>query len=455
MKHILILGAGRSSFSLIQYMMKLCAERDWQMTVGDLNVDFVKQKIGESIVAKAIVFNATDSAQCDHEVSNADIVISLLPPRLHHLVALACLKHRKNLVTASYVSAEMKMLDKEAKEKGLLFLNEIGLDPGIDHLSAMKTIDQLKNAGHQLHAFESFTGGLVAPESDNNPWGYKISWNPKNVVLAGQGTPVKFRQEGKFKYIPYHKLFRRTEIIDIEGYGRFEGYANRDSLKYEEEYNLHGIPTIYRGTLRRPGFCRAWDVFVQLGATDDSYTIEGSEDMTYRDFINLFLSYNPYDSVEIKLMHYLHIDQDDPIMEKLTWLGIFEKKKIGIKNATPAQILQKIIEEKWVLNPEDKDMIVMWNKFEYYDKTDEGKRKMITSSLVVKGDNQLNTAMAKTVGLPLGIAAKLILEGKTTLKGVHIPTTKELYEPILAELKLYGIEFKEKLTEVLKPAPVI
>lgn len=455
MKNILILGAGRSSYSLIRYMLKLCAERDWQMTVGDLNVDFVKQKIGDSIFAKAIVFNATDQQQCDHEVAKADIVISLLPPRLHHLIALACLRHRKNLVTASYVSAEMKMLDKEAKEKGLLFLNEIGLDPGIDHLIAMQTIDRLKAEGHRLHAFESFTGGLVAPESDDNPWGYKISWNPKNVVLAGQGTPVKFRQEGKYKYIPYHKLFRRTEVIDIEGYGRFEGYANRDSLKYEEEYNIQGIPTIYRGTLRRPGFCRAWDVFVQLGATDDSYTLEGSEDMTYRDFINSFLAYNPYDSVEIKLMHYLHIDQDDPVMEKLKWLGIFENKKVGIKQATPAQILQKIIEEKWVLKPEDKDMIVMWNKFEYDDINENYQRKMITLSMVVKGDNQLETGMAKTVGLPMGIAAKMILEGRTTLTGVRIPTAKEFYEPILAELKTLGIEFTSKTTTLTQPSSVL
>ncbi len=227
----------------------------------------------------------------------------------------------------------------------------------------MKVLDEIRDQGGKMLVFESFTGGLVAPESDNNPWNYKFTWNPRNVVLAGQGSAAKFYQEGRYKYIPYNKLFRRTETIEIEGYGKFEGYANRDSLGYREVYRLNEIPTIYRGTLRRPGYCRAWDAFVQLGATDDSYVLEGSEDMTYRQFINSFLPYNPNDSVELKLKHYLRLWDDSPIFEKLEWLGIFSEKKVGLKDATPAQILQKILEEKWSLDPDDKDMLVMWHKF--------------------------------------------------------------------------------------------
>jgi saccharopine dehydrogenase-like NADP-dependent oxidoreductase len=319
----------------------------------------------------------------------------------------------------------------------------MGLDPGIDHMSAMQILDRIRSAGHELLGFESFTGGLVAPESDSNPWHYKFSWNPANVVRAGQEGPAKFIQEGKYKYIPYNRLFRRTEIIEIDKYGKFEGYANRDSLKYIEKYNLQGIPTIYRGTLRRPGFCRAWNVFVQLGATDDSYIMENTETMTHREFIDSFLYYSESDSVELKLYRYMHIDQDSFIIEKLKWLGIFDDTPVGIKNATPAKILEHILDKKWKLEPDDKDMIVMWHKITYKEK-DKTYPTNLTSSLVVIGENMKNTAMAKTVGLPLAIATKLVLNGEIRIKGLCIPTMKEIYEPVLKELKDHGISFVEK-----------
>jgi saccharopine dehydrogenase (NAD+, L-glutamate forming) len=322
----------------------------------------------------------------------------------------------------------------------------MGVDPGIDHMSAMRGIDRIREQGHELLCFESFTGGLIAPESDNNPWHYKITWNPRNVVLAGQGGPARFIQEGTYKYIPYHRLFRRTEVIDIEDFGKFEGYANRDSLKYIERYRLQDVPTIYRGTLRRPGFCRAWDVFVQLGATDDSYIMQDTEEMTYKQFINSFLYYSPEDPVRTKLYQYMHIDQDSDVREKLEWLGIFNDTKIGLKNATPAQILEQILCRKWVLEPGDKDMLVMWHKFIYRQKG-YPKPTLLTSSLVVTGDDTVNTAMAKTVGLPLGIAARMILTGQIRLDGVYIPTLKAIYEPILRELESYGIVFREKSTD--------
>jgi len=322
----------------------------------------------------------------------------------------------------------------------------MGLDPGIDHMSAMSEIDSIKRNGHELLGFESFTGGLVAPKSDNNPWHYKLSWNPRNVVLAGQEGVVKFIQEGKYKYIPYNRVFKRTELIKIKGYGAFEGYANRDSLKYIDRYHLEGVPTVYRGTLRRRGFCRAWNVFVQLGMTDDSYQIENVEQMTYRDFVNSFLYYHPSDSVETKLFHDQHIDQDSDIIEKLKWLGIFENKPIGLSRATPAQVLEKLIKEKWKLEPDDKDMIVMWHKFTYLDQHTQKKIEK-HSSLVVIGDDPVNTAMSKTVGLPMGIAAKLILTGKIKKTGLFIPTFPELYEPTLAELEDYGIRFQENFKE--------
>ncbi|MEN8901843.1 MAG: saccharopine dehydrogenase C-terminal domain-containing protein, partial [Nonlabens sp.] len=348
---------------------------------------------------------------------------------------------------ASYVSPEMEALDSEVKEKGLVFMNEIGVDPGVDHMSAMKVIDHITNQGGKLLLFESFTGGLVAPEDDNNLWNYKFTWNPRNVVTAGQGGAAKFIQEGKYKYIPYNRLFRRTEFLEVEGYGRFEALANRNSLKYREVYGLEDVLTLYRGTMRRIGFSKAWNMFVQLGMTDDTYVIEGSENMTYRDFVNSFLPYSPTDSVELKMRHELKIDQDDIMWLKLEELDIFNnKKKIGIKDATPAQMLQAILENSWTLQPGEKDMIVMYHKFGYEL---NGEKKQIDSTMVCLGDGNLQTAMAKTVGLPVGIAALKILNGEITEPGVQIPITAAVYEPILNELEGYGIRFRESETDYL------
>ena len=321
-------------------------------------------------------------------------------------------------------------------------MNEIGLDPGIDHMSAMQVIDKIKDAGGKMLLFESFCGGIVAPESDDNLWNYKFTWNPRNVVLAGQGGAAMFIQEGTYKYIPYNKLFRRTEFLKVNGSGAFEAYANRDSLKYRSIYGLDNIPTMYRGTIRKVGFSRAWDIFVQLGMTDDSYTIEASENMSYRDFVNLFLGYSPSDSVELKLRSYLKIEQDDVMWAKLVELDLFNpKKKIGLINATPAKMLQKILEDSWTLEEDDKDMIVMQHLFGYEL---DGKKYQIESSFVVLGENQTYTAMSKTVGLPVGIAALKILKGEIKTPGVQIPITKEVYEPILKELEAHGIKFSEK-----------
>jgi saccharopine dehydrogenase (NAD+, L-glutamate forming) len=316
----------------------------------------------------------------------------------------------------------------------------LGLDPGIDHMSAKKLIDDVKAKGGILNGFESYTGGLVAPESDDNPWNYKFTWNPRNVVLAGQGSAAKFIKEGKYKYIPYNKLFRRTEIIDVPGYGQFEGYPNRDSLKYRSIYELDNISTMYRGTLRKVGFCRAWNIFVQLGATDDSYKVEGSENMTNREFINSFLKFNTNDSVELKLRHYLRIEQDDYMWDKLVWLGVFEDKKIGLKDASPAQILQKILQEKWSLSTTDKDMIIMWHRVSYSLNKIE---KELISYMAYIGKDSSVTAMSDTVGLPLGIATKMLLNGSIKTRGVVLPLEKQIYNPVLKELKKLGIDFVE------------
>ncbi|MDC9721787.1 MAG: saccharopine dehydrogenase NADP-binding domain-containing protein [Urechidicola sp.] len=442
MRNILIIGAGRSASSLIKYLLDKSTDENLHIIVADVNLDSAKSKINQHKNATAIALDIFKEGERKSAIEKADIVVSMLPAHMHLEVAKDCLFFGKNMVTASYVSKEMQELDVAVKDKGLTFLNEIGVDPGVDHMSAMQIIDRIRDNGAKMLLFESFTGGLVAPECDDNLWNYKFTWNPRNVVVSGQGGAAKFIQENKYKYIPYQKLFRRTEFLNIDGYGKFEAYANRDSLKYRSVYGLDEIPTLYRGTIRRVGFSRAWNIFVQLGMTDDSYIMEDSENMNYREFINSFLAYHPTDSVELKLRHYLKIDQDDNVWAKLLELNLFDKNKIvGIKDATPAQILQKILMDSWTLKEDDKDMIVMQHKFGYECK---GEKKQIESQLVVIGDDQTYTAMAKTVGLPVAIATLKILNNEIKTTGVIIPINKDVYQPILKELENYGVIFTEK-----------
>ena len=445
MKTILVIGAGRSSSSMIRYFLNNAEKEDWYIKVGDMNLEMAQGKVGNHARAQAFQFDALNENKRRQELEKVDFVVSMLPALFHVEVVKDCIEMKIDVITPSYVSAEMKELDEAAKAAGIIIMNEIGVDPGIDHMSAKKVLDEIADKNGVIEYFESFTGGLVAPESDDNPWNYKFTWNPRNVVLAGQGSAAKFIQQGQYKYIPYNKLFRRTEIIEVEGHGKFEGYANRDSLKYRSIYGLEDIPTIYRGTFRKVGFCRAWNVFVSLGATDDSYILEGSKNMTKRDFINSFLAYNPHDSVELKLRHYMKIDHDDYIWDRLVWLGIFENEPLNLENdMTPAQILQKILEEKWSLKPDDKDMIVMWHKFGFKI---NGQLNEINSSMVCIGEDQTYTAMSETVGLPVAICAKMILNGTIQLKGVQLPIHKEIYEPVLKELEAYNVVFTEKEVE--------
>jgi len=441
MRNILIIGAGRSASSLIQYLLNKSVEQNLHITIGDLSLELAQRKTNNHPNATAIQLDINNETQRHLEIQKADIVISMLPAHMHIEVAKDCITFKKHMVTASYVSDAMQGLDVAAKENGLIFMNEIGLDPGIDHMSAMKVIDEIREKGGKMILFESFCGGLVAPESDNNFWNYKFTWAPRNVVLAGQGGAAKFIQEGKYKYIPYNKLFRRTEFLLVEGYGKFEGYANRDSLKYRSVYGLDDVLTLYRGTIRRVGFSKAWNMFVQLGMTDDTYVMENSETMSFREFTNSFLPYHPTDSVEIKMRLALNIEQDDIMWDKLLDLDLFNPNKIvGLKNATPAQILERILNDSWTLQPNDKDMIVMYHKFGYEL---DGKQQQIDSKMVCIGDDQTYTAMAKTVGLPVAMATLQILNGNIKTPGVQLPIKKEVYEPILKELEEFGVIFKE------------
>ncbi|MGB1207381.1 MAG: saccharopine dehydrogenase C-terminal domain-containing protein [Chitinophagales bacterium] len=448
MKKILVLGAGKSATTLISYLLKNAAQYNWHITVGDFNIDIAAQKIDGHKHGTAIFFdvkNADLRAKC---VQEHDIVASVLPAVFHQMVALDCLKYEKHIVTPSYLSKEAEALDAAFKAKNLLFMGEIGLDPGIDHMSMMRTLDEIKAKGANIQAVRSFCGALIAPESDNNPWNYKFTWAPMNVILAGQGT-AQYLKNGQPKYIPYNRLFSLTENYHIDKLGTYEAYANRDSLSYLDKYELSEIPTFIRGTLRKKGYCEAWNAFVKLGLTDNNISIYNTEKLTYADLIGAFLPANytaDHADIQTALAEFLNIGVASPVMKKLAWLGLFDNNNfIGQGPATPAKILHDLLVKKWALEEADVDMIIMLHKIDYEL---NGTIFSHTSTMVQKGKDAEQTALAATVGLPMGMMIKLLLTTDLQLSGVQIPIMKAVYEPILKELEEYDVFFIDKEEEI-------
>ncbi|MEL6140901.1 MAG: saccharopine dehydrogenase C-terminal domain-containing protein [Bacteroidota bacterium] len=443
MQRILIIGAGRSSSALINYVLAKSGEYGWQVTVADADPAAAEAKLKghpRGIPAWLDVLKTNDRRDL---ISRSDIVVSLLPAHLHIEVAQDCIRLKKHLVTASYVSQELYRLGDEARDRELIFMGEMGLDPGIDHMSAMQRLDRIRNKGGKILAFRSFTGGLIAPESDTNPWRYKFTWNPRNVVLAGQGT-AQYLENSKLKFIPYQRLFGTPWEVNVKGLGKMEAYANRDSLLYRSQYGLDDIPTILRGTLRYPGFCRAWNALVNIGLTDADFPILDSEKISYHELMEA-LAPRGAGSVKDRIATLLEEDPNGNVMNKLVWLGLFRQKRIRLRDATPALILEQLLLDKWKLESHDKDMIVMQHQIDFEL---NGKQQRETSNLIMKGEDAEDTAMARTVGLPMGIFVRLIAEDKIKATGVHIPTMAEVYEPVLKELEEYGLKFEDYLEEI-------
>ena len=442
MPTILLFGAGKSATSLIDYLADSCGDGSRKLLVADIDTALAAAKLKGRVHTEAVPVDLEQEDSRQELIRQADVVISMLPAGLHPILAADCLKLGVHFFTASYESEALRAMKQEIEAKGLLFLNECGLDPGIDHLSALKIIHEAQSRGEVIRSFKSYCGGLLAPESEDNPWKYKFTWNPRNVVLAGQGMS-KFLEHGEVKLVPYQQLFKRVETIHFPGLGDFDGYPNRDSLNYQAIYGLEDVDTLLRGTLRRAGFCKAWDVFVQLGMTDDTASLKLPNGSTYRQFFNTFLPWSDQLSVEEKLAELIP-DLDFPTFEKLQWLGFFEQKFLPKTEGSPAQLLQAILEEHWALQPTDRDLIVMQHQFEIQTQT--GIKKVI-SSLVEEGQDGLYTAMAKTVGLPLAIAVDLFLKGEISLRGLQLPVVPELYLPILEALEKEGIRFEERVVD--------
>ncbi|MEM6320361.1 MAG: saccharopine dehydrogenase C-terminal domain-containing protein [Bacteroidota bacterium] len=441
MNNILIIGAGRSSYALIDYVIKEAAKSNWFVTVADANPDVAKAKIKDYKNARAIWLDVSKNNDRKDHLMRTDAVVSLLPAHLHLEVAHDCIKFQKPCITSSYVSREMYRLGDEARDRELVFTGERSLDPGLEHIAAKKRLDDIRAQGGKLTAFRSYGGGLVTPDSlQDNPWKFKFTWNPRNLVLMGQGT-AQYLEKGKKKYIPYHRLFQSYKTVNIEGVGEFEAYANRDSLLYKDIYGLQDIPSIYRATLRYPGFCDGWNALVQIGLTDGSYPILDSEKMSFHEWMEAYLVNESGGSVKERMANKLGVTPFSKVMKQLEWLGLFSKRRIKFSRATPALLLETVLMDKWSLTKKDRDVVLMQHEYDYIL---EGERKTLISTLEVKGEDHTNTALAKVVGLPMAIMLRKVLNGEVNGLGMGVPMEKYVYDPLLAELEEYGIVFKDK-----------
>jgi saccharopine dehydrogenase-like NADP-dependent oxidoreductase len=438
MKNILLFGAGKSATCLIDYLLANAPRQKWHVTVADHDLMLIRSKTGKSYYVTPAAIDIKDEAARQQLVQESDLVISLLPPPLHIFVAKDCLQFGKNLLTASYIDPEIKKLEKEIADAGLLFMYEMGLDPGIDHMSAMKLIHSIEKKGGQISAFRSYCGGLMSPESNDNPWQYKISWNARNVVLAGASGAV-YRDKGKVKEVDYTHLFDQTKTIQIPSIGKLAYYPNRDSLSYMSAYKLEEVPTFMRATLRYPDFCEGWNTLVKLGLTDDTKKVQ-TDELSYFKWVSQNMPVDSSLSNEENLAHNLGISSKSKIVRQMKYLGLLNGETINLGEQTNASILQNLIEGKLGMENTDKDMIVMTHEIEFERR---GMTTRLHSYMITQGEDHLRTAMAKTVGLPLGILAKMILQDKVQLKGLKIPIMPEVYNPVLKELEDYNIRFEE------------
>ncbi|MBI1342797.1 MAG: saccharopine dehydrogenase [Terrimonas sp.] len=426
MHKILLLGAGKSATLLIDYLISNAEKENWIVTIVDADIHLVKMKTGNSPHAVAASFDIHNGEELYRQVSAADIVISMLPPTLHLIAARACLACGRHMLTASYVDEHFRAMQTSLEEKGILFLCEMGLDPGIDHMSAMRIIDTIKDKGGRIDSFYSHCGGLVAPEDDDNPWHYKISWNPRNIIRAGSAGAL-YKEQGQIIRKDYPAIFHECKTLAVEGLPLMAWYPNRDSLEYIPLYGVDEARTFVRTTLRYESFCRGWDLIVRAGLTDEKIAVD-TRHLTYRQW-------------SAPLLPFI----DDSNRKQFEFLDLFTDTPVPASAKTAADILQELVERKLQLKKGDKDMIVMVHEFTYA----LGEKKYgVSSTLVVKGEDSIKTAMAKTVGLPLGIAAKLILRGTIRKSGLYIPVDKEIYGPVLEELELHGITFRETTSPI-------
>lgn len=436
MKKVLVLGAGLVAKPLVRYLLD---QPDFQITVASRTVSKAEKLVGDHPRGKALPLNVNDTATLKNLISDADLTISMVPYTHHMTVANLCIELKKQMVTTSYVSAAMKALDQKAKDAGVLILNEMGLDPGIDHMSAMRIIHAVQNKGGRIASFYSYCGGLPAPEANTNPWGYKFSWSPRGVVLAGKNA-ARYLKDKKEVKISSEDLFTHFWPMDIEGIPPLEAYPNRDSVPYVEVYGITNADSMYRGTLRYPGWCQTLKKVVDLGLLDE--TEQNVKGLSYSDFLRKLIKKAKGKNLKEDLAAYLKIEEDSEPMKRFEWLGLFSDEQIPAEKSSPLDVFANRLLEKLQYEEGERDMIILHHDFiaEYSG----GKKEKITSTLIDYGIPHGHTSMSRTVGLPAAIGAMLILNGNIKETGVHIPVRAEIYEPALNELEKLNIVCEEK-----------
>jgi len=443
MKQILVLGAGLSSTYLIDYLLKHSTTQNYFVTIGDRSLQTAKKALNGHPNGTAIKFDVNDSDMRATHISKADVVVNMLPPSYQFLVALDCVTHARPMVSASYRNKRMQELDRDANRKGILLLTELGLDPGIDHMIAMSIINRIRKKNGTITSFRSYGGALPAPDSIDNPLKYFITWNPRNVVMAGE-FGAQFRENGRIKMVPFHNLFQYSWSINVDGIGPMEVYPNRDTLFYRTNFDITQAKTVMRGTIRYPGWCETWLQIVRLGMPNETLRIPNLHDLTYREFTEMFVPLDVNGSVlEQRVANYLHINPTGHIMNNLKWLGLFSEKKIGCKGETAAEVLVHLLQNKLRIGPGQRDMIILVAEVDGMFEQPNARREVHTVTLIEYGDEQFS-AINKTVGLPIGVTVKLLLENKIPLTGSQIPTHPLIYEPVLKELRAAGLTFRQK-----------
>ncbi|MFM2194618.1 MAG: hypothetical protein RL092_218 [Bacteroidota bacterium] len=427
-KKVVVIGAGRSATHLIEYLAKLAQEQIIDLVVADMNLSHWSHLTN----VERHEINIHDTDKVRQVLHGAFCVVSMVPADFHILIVRPAVQMGIHAFTPSYVSTSIHDLNDLALSNDVLILNEMGVDPGIDHMSAMELIHRVKSQGMHIESFESYTGGLVAKRSDTNKWGYKISWNPRNIVLAGSSGHALFRENGKDRLLPYNKLF--SEVVEVQASDNefYEGYANRNSLTYVEDYGLNNALTVKRGTLRKKGFSHGWNFLVQSGYTNDATLVPPSL-LTWNDLSLSLLGEHGFESIK----------NNTELFSQLEELGLFSAQLLKKESQSCAAHLQDLLEEKWRLEQGDSDKIVMVHRLRA---TKDTKMYEFTSSLVIEGENERHTAMSKTVGMPIAFAVERMIRGEIRERGVRLPILPELYLPILEDLKKIGVAFTESET---------
>ena len=443
MNKVLLLGAGHVANPLVRYLV----EKGIQVTIASkVFTEECQRLANEAPNCEVEPFDMNEEAHLEQLVRECDLAISLLPYAFHVRVAELCIRHKKNMVTASYVSEEMRALDEAAREAGILILNEIGLDPGIDHMSAMSVIDEVHAKGGKVLEFRSYCGGLPAMQNNNNPFGYKFSWSPRGVVMAGRNNG-QFLENGEVVFVPARDLFKKYCILDIEDIATFEAYTNRDALPYKQIYGLEKARTVFRGTLRNVGWCYKMKKVQELGLFDDSPR-EDLTGLTYRQLMLRLIDKKESADIVADTAAFLGLEKHSTVMKRFKWLGLFEDEPLPPENNV-MDMFCALLQEKLSMGKDDLDLIVLHHRFlaQYPDGC-----QLITSTLEQTGIPHGDSAMARCVGLPAAIASARILKGQNSLKGVHIPVAREIYAPVLEELKTLDIEFVETTTPCELPS---